>query len=122
MSRNLRPRAPSRPWQPVPVHTPVVVQVPPPPPRERTDRPAERPAGGRDVRYPRITPAELAARGPEVIALPDEPHPFSDADAQALAAAVPAARVVRADGKDLFWYGAWTIEALPRLRTAAASW
>ncbi|MCE9571646.1 MAG: helical backbone metal receptor [Deltaproteobacteria bacterium] len=73
-------------------------------------------ASGRDVRYPRITREELAARAPEVIALPDEPHPFTDDDAASLAASVPAARVARIDGKDLFWYGAWTIEAVPRIR------
>jgi hypothetical protein len=28
---------------------------------------------------------------------------------------LPAAKVIRVSGKDLFWYGAWTIDALPRL-------
>ena len=28
---------------------------------------------------------------------------------------LPKARVVRISGKDLFWYGAWTVDALPRL-------
>ncbi len=79
-------------------------------------------ASGRDVRYPRITREELAARGPQVIALPDEPHPFSDDDAAALAAAAPAARVARIDGKDLFWYGAWTIDAVPRIAAVIAGW
>jgi hypothetical protein len=79
-------------------------------------------AGGRDVRYPRITAVELAARTPEVVALPDEPHPFSPADAAVLAAAVPAARVAMIDGKDLFWYGAWTIDAVPRIRAVIAAW
>ena len=77
---------------------------------------------GRDQRYPRVTVAEVAARAPALVVLPDEPHAFSPADRAALAAAVPEARQVDVSGRDLFWYGAWTIEALPRLRTAAASW
>ncbi|MGE5184204.1 MAG: helical backbone metal receptor [Acidobacteriota bacterium] len=72
-------------------------------------------AGGRDVRYPRVTLAEVAARGAELVVLPDEPHAFSAADEAQLAAALPSARVVRVSGKDLFWYGAWTLEALERL-------
>lgn len=77
---------------------------------------------GRDQRYPRVTVAEVAARAPALVVLPDEPHAFSPADRAALAAAVPGARQVDVSGRDLFWYGAWTIEALPRLRAAASSW
>jgi len=62
-----------------------------------------------------IHPHRFAARAPRAILLPDEPHAFSDADADAFAAAVPAARIVRVSGKDLFWYGAWTVDAVPRL-------
>ena len=72
-------------------------------------------ANGRDVRYPRVTLAEITARDPDVVILPDEPHAFSAADEAILHEAVPRARVVRVIGKDLFWYGAWTIEALDRL-------
>jgi ABC-type Fe3+-hydroxamate transport system substrate-binding protein len=81
--------------------------------------PAER-IVGRDVRYPRITPDEVVARAPELILLPDEPHPFSEADAAVFRALdVPAARLgnVRfCDGKDLTWYGARGLEGLARLR------
>jgi hypothetical protein len=76
---------------------------------------------GRDQRYPRVTTEEVAARRPDLVLLPDEPHAFSPADRASLAAAV-AAPQVEVSGRDLFWYGAWTIEALPRLRAAAASW
>jgi ABC-type Fe3+-hydroxamate transport system substrate-binding protein len=72
-------------------------------------------AAGRDVRYPRITREEVQKRGADVIVLPDEPHAFSAADEAQLQEALPTARVVRVSGKDLFWYGAWTIDALPRL-------
>ncbi|MDQ3366602.1 MAG: helical backbone metal receptor [Myxococcota bacterium] len=73
-------------------------------------------AAGRDERYPRITLAEVRARNPELLILPDEPHAFSAADEATLHEALPAARVVRVSGKDLFWYGAWTIDAIERLR------
>lgn len=63
--------------------------------------------GERDVRYPRVTLDEVVARAPEVVLLPDEPHPFSERDAEVfLALDVPAARegrVRRVDGKALCW-------------------
>ena len=82
---------------------------------------APKDAGGRDVRYPRVTLDEVRARGAELVMLPDEPHAFSEADEAVLHEALPAARVVRVSGKDLFWYGAWTIDAVPRLRAQLAS-
>ncbi len=42
--------------------------------------PAERVAG-RDVRYPRVTLDEVVARAPALVLLPDEPHPFTEAEA-----------------------------------------
>jgi hypothetical protein len=76
-------------------------------------------ATGRDVRYPRLTIDELRARDRaskiDAIVLPDEPYAFSPADAAALQAALPDARAIRTAGKDLFWYGAWTIDAMPRV-------
>jgi len=77
-------------------------------------------AGGRDQRYPRVTLDEVRVRGADVIVLPDEPHAFSADDERVLHDALPSARVVRVSGKDLFWYGAWTIDALPRLARAFA--
>ena len=75
---------------------------------------------GRDTRYPRVTIDELVALAPELVLLPDEPHPFSEEDAEVFRAlAIPAASrsaVVRTGGKDLCWYGAQTIEGLPRVR------
>ncbi|MBA3392347.1 MAG: ABC transporter substrate-binding protein [Deltaproteobacteria bacterium] len=72
-------------------------------------------AGGRDVRYPRVSLDEVRARSPELVILPDEPHAFSGADEAIFRDALPAARIVRVSGKDLFWYGAWTIDAIARL-------
>lgn len=76
---------------------------------------------GRDTRYPRVTLEEVTARAPELVLLPDEPHPFSEEDATVFRGLdIPAAKrnaVVRTGGKDLCWYGAQTIEGLPRVRT-----
>ena len=77
-------------------------------------------AGGEPVlddpatRYPKLEPAELAARGPEVVLLPSEPYAFDDADAGEVAAAFPGARVELVDGRALTWYG-------PRIPAALAS-
>ena len=79
------------------------------------DRVAER-----DVRYPRVTMEEVNAHAPELVLLPDEPHPFSEADAEVFRAQpTPAAErgaIVRTGGKDLCWYGSRSVEGLPRLR------
>lgn len=74
----------------------------------------------RDTRYPRITLEELAARDPDLIVLPSEPHPFSEADA-AVFAEVPspsgkARRIVQCDGKDLCWYGSRSVAGIDRVR------
>ncbi|MGE0550428.1 MAG: helical backbone metal receptor [Kofleriaceae bacterium] len=76
---------------------------------------APRDAAGRDERYPRITLDEVRARGADLIVLPDEPFAFSDADEARFREALPNAKLVRVSGKDLFWYGAWQIDALDRL-------
>jgi hypothetical protein len=77
-------------------------------------------AAGRDERYPRVTLAEVARRGADLIVLPDEPHAFTATDEAVLHEALPGAKVVRVSGKDLFWYGAWTIDAIERLRVQLA--
>jgi ABC-type Fe3+-hydroxamate transport system substrate-binding protein len=82
--------------------------------------------GERDLRYPRVTMDEVNARAPELVLLPDEPHPFSEADAAVFRAQpTPAAArgaVVRTNGKDLCWYGARSAEGIPRLRALAREW
>jgi hypothetical protein len=82
-------------------------------------------ATGRDVRYPRLSIDELQARDRaskiDAIVLPDEPYAFSAADEAILHAALPHTRVIRTVGKDLFWYGAWTIDAMPRVIALAES-
>jgi ABC-type Fe3+-hydroxamate transport system substrate-binding protein len=79
-------------------------------------------ATGRDVRYPRVTLEEVRARNPELVILPSEPCAFTADDEAELRAALPGVqRIARVDGKDLFWYGAWTVEALGRLTAELAS-
>ncbi len=78
---------------------------------------------GLDVRYPRITLDEVVERKPDVILLPNEPHPFTEADAEVFRALdTPAKnRIVFTDGKDLCWYGARSAAGLPRLRALLGS-
>jgi ABC-type Fe3+-hydroxamate transport system substrate-binding protein len=75
---------------------------------------------GRDVRYPRVTLDEVIARAPEIVLLPDEPHPFTEEDAAVFRGLdIPAARtgrVFRTSGKDLCWYGARSVEGTGRVR------
>lgn len=74
---------------------------------------------GRDTRYPRVTLEEVTEHAPEIVLLPDEPHPFTEADAETFRALpIPAAKhggVVFCDGKDAMWYGARALEGLGRL-------
>lgn len=85
--------------------------APPLPPERVADR---------DVRYPRVTLDEVVERAPEIVLLPDEPHAFTDAEAEIFRSLdIPAARhgrIIQCDGKDLMWYGARAIEGLERLR------
>jgi ABC-type Fe3+-hydroxamate transport system substrate-binding protein len=78
-------------------------------------------AGDRDIRYPRVTLEEIKARGADLVILPDEPQVFSAEDEAVFAEVLPKARIVRVSGKDLFWYGAWTIDALSRLTAQLAN-
>ena len=76
--------------------------------------------GERDTRYPRVTMDEIVERAPELVLLPDEPHPFTEEDAKVFAALdIPAAKngaIVRTSGKDLCWYGARSCAGLGRVR------
>ena len=80
--------------------------------------------GARDVRYPRVSLDEVVARAPELVILPDEPHPFTAADAEVFRGLdIPAARagaIVHASGKDLCWYGARSVEGIARVRALLA--
>jgi ABC-type Fe3+-hydroxamate transport system substrate-binding protein len=75
---------------------------------------------GRDTRYPRVTLDELVQRAPELILLPDEPHPFTREDADVFASLdIPAAKtnsIHFIPGKDICWAGAQSIEGWYRLK------
>lgn len=73
-------------------------------------------AEGRDTRYPRVTLEEVLDRQPELVLLPDEPHPFTQEDAAVFENAGLRAHFI--SGKDLCWYGARTIDGLARVRAA----
>jgi ABC-type Fe3+-hydroxamate transport system substrate-binding protein len=82
--------------------------------------------GDRDVRYPRVTLEEVVTRRPELVLLPDEPHPFTDEDAAVFRGLdIPAAKagaVVRTGGKDLCWPGARSVEGIGRVRELVAKY
>jgi ABC-type Fe3+-hydroxamate transport system substrate-binding protein len=60
----------------------------------------------------KVTPQEVMQAAPELILLPGDPFPFSDADAAVIRAALPdvpavkSGRIFLVDGKLLFWPGA----------------
>lgn len=73
-----------------------------------------------DTRYPRLTPADLIAADPEVILLPSEPYPFTEADIATFDAypeitAVKNQRIYCVDGSWLTWHGVRVSKALAEL-------
>lgn len=66
-------------------------------------------------RYPEATLDQLDALGPDVVLLPDEPYPFSSRHVHEVQTGMPRARIVAVDGRDLFWWGTRTPEAVERL-------
>ena len=63
-------------------------------------------------RYPHADLADIAARRPSLIVLPDEPYPFSAADGPEM---FPGHRVALVQGRDLTWYGPSLVTARPAL-------
>jgi ABC-type hemin transport system substrate-binding protein len=70
-------------------------------------------------RYPSVELSAIDA--PDLVLVPSEPYAFTAAHVADLAAAFPAAAVVRVDGQDLFWWGVRTPGALTRLGDAIRS-
>jgi ABC-type Fe3+-hydroxamate transport system substrate-binding protein len=66
-------------------------------------------------RYPDVTLATVAERDPELVVLPDEPYAFAERHIPEVQAAIPTARVRLIDGRDLFWWGIRTPDAVTRL-------
>jgi len=63
-------------------------------------------------RYPTVTLDDAAGRGPDLVLAPSEPYPFGPKNTAELEAVAP---VVLIDGRDLFWWGVRTADALTRL-------
>lgn len=64
--------------------------------------------GDADDRYPRPPLAEILARHPELVVLPDEPYAFTAGDGPEAFPGVPCALV---SGRHLTWYGPSLVEA-----------
>ncbi|HEX2356815.1 MAG TPA: helical backbone metal receptor [Micromonosporaceae bacterium] len=74
--------------------------------------------GGASERYPRPSLAEIRARGPELVVLPDEPYAFAADDGPEAFPGVPCALV---SGRHLTWYGPSLVEARSLLTAQLAS-
>ncbi|MFD8590888.1 helical backbone metal receptor [Streptomyces sp. NPDC059637] len=70
---------------------------------------------GHAERYPKVPLAELAAAGPDLVVLPDEPYRFTADDGPEAFPGLPAALV---SGRHLTWYGPSLAEAPEVLRSA----
>ncbi len=68
--------------------------------------------------YPEVTLDDIASRQVDVVLVPSEPYEFSDDHLAELRTIAPTLRV---DGRDLFWWGARTVEASHRLRDVIAT-
>jgi len=67
--------------------------------------------------YPEVSLEEAAQRGPDVVLAPSEPYPFTTRQLPELRTVGP---TVLVDGKDLFWWGVRTPDAISRLRDVVA--
>jgi ABC-type Fe3+-hydroxamate transport system substrate-binding protein len=65
--------------------------------------------------YPAVDLNDIARLAPDVVLVPSEPYSFADAHVGELGDAFPAARILRVDGEDLFWWGIRTPAARRRL-------
>ncbi len=70
---------------------------------------------GAGKRYPETTLEEIAARGADLVVLPGEPYPFKARHVDEVEEIVPGADVRLVDGRDLFWWGIRTPDAVARL-------
>jgi hypothetical protein len=69
--------------------------------------------GRADERYPRVTVADMTARDPDLVVLPDEPYAFGPGDGPE---AFPGHAVALVSGRHLEWYGPSLAEAPAVLR------
>jgi ABC-type Fe3+-hydroxamate transport system substrate-binding protein len=69
-------------------------------------------------RYPRVEVDDILARQPDIVVLPDEPYPFSEADGPEM---FPGCRVALVDGRSLTWYGPSLVTARDLLSAKLAA-
>jgi ABC-type Fe3+-hydroxamate transport system substrate-binding protein len=65
-----------------------------------------------DGPWPKTDEERLAALGPDLLVLPDEPFPFGEADGAWWKGTLPSARVVLVPGEDFCWHGVRTLMGL----------
>jgi len=70
---------------------------------------------GAGERYPETTLEEIAERHADLALLPGEPYPFKNRHVHEVEAIVRGADVRLVDGRDLFWWGIRTPDAVARL-------
>jgi ABC-type Fe3+-hydroxamate transport system substrate-binding protein len=70
---------------------------------------------GAGERYPETTLEEIAERRADLVVLPGEPYPFKNRHVTEVEGVVRGADVRLVDGRDLFWWGIRTPDALTRL-------
>lgn len=70
--------------------------------------------------YPVVELAEVTARSPALALIPSEPYDFTEHHLDEIRAAMPGTRVIRVDGRDLFWWGIRTPAAIARLTTVTS--
>jgi ABC-type Fe3+-hydroxamate transport system substrate-binding protein len=75
-------------------------------------------AQGNEKTYPEMTLEEAAALHPDLVIAPDEPYVFGERHRRELETVAP---TVFVDGKDLFWWGVRTPDAIARLRVGLAA-
>lgn len=72
--------------------------------------------GADDPHYPELDFEAVRGEAPVAVLVPSEPYEFRDEHLDELRTALRVARVLRVDGRDLFWWGVRTPGALVRLR------
>ena len=73
-------------------------------------------------RYPVVELADVASRAPDLAVIPSEPYDFAEHHLDEIRSAMPDARIIRVDGRDLFWWGSRTPEATATLLAEIGGW
>jgi ABC-type Fe3+-hydroxamate transport system substrate-binding protein len=73
--------------------------------------------GGASTRYPEVAIDDVVSHRPDLVLLPSEPYPFAERHRDEFS--VTGAEVRLVDGRDLFWWGTRTPDALRRLWQAS---